>query len=324
MSGYALEGEYMAAPTQDRLAQILAIKQRAGRHSRVPSHWDLERLREIWEKQLIGIEPIDELLPIRIVTLLEVFLRHWIEVLVDHGAPYVERAAKLKVELKYDFAVAASVQGGAVTLGQLISHSVPLSRMDTIAAVFEKLLDQDLFEAVALAVRQRARETEADDAKPIIQDVDAVRRTLARLFEVRHVLVHEFPESKPHGVEEVSQFFRAGIEFMEAVNEELSDRVHGRWPSTQQGMNREAAARAQAAAEELQKLCDEIADKRKDSIHAVQQAWEAFKQVEAERQSDWSAGGSIRPLLFHLAAAGLTRARMKELREWWDESDIEW
>jgi hypothetical protein len=36
---------------------------------------------------------LDELIPARIVTLLEVFVRTWIEDLVDKGAPYVERAA---------------------------------------------------------------------------------------------------------------------------------------------------------------------------------------------------------------------------------------
>ncbi len=311
-------------PAQNRLAQVLAIRQRAGRKRR-PSQWDLEHLQKVWEEQLVDIDPADELVPIRIVTLLEAFLRAWVETLVDHGAPYVERAANLKVDLKFDFAIAASVQGGIVTLGQLISHSIPLSRMDVIASVFEKLLEQDLFEAIAGAVDQREREREGNAAKPIIQDVAALRSTLGRLFEVRHVLVHEFPEKKPHQVEEVSGFFRAAVQFVAAVDEELTDRVHERWPSTQQGMNREAARRAQVAAEELQMLCVEVASTQKDdTIHTVQESWELFKDAEAKRQADWSAGGTIRPMLYHLAAESLTRARMKELQEWLDEYPKEW
>jgi len=36
-----------------------------------------------------------------------------------------------------------------VSLGQLIAHSVPLSRLDAVCAVFEVLLGGDLFGAIA-------------------------------------------------------------------------------------------------------------------------------------------------------------------------------
>ncbi len=80
---------------RDRIAELLSIRQRAGKYKRAPSKFDLERLKDTWHNQLKGIDPTDELIPIRIVTILEVFLRHWIEALIDHGAPYVERASKL-------------------------------------------------------------------------------------------------------------------------------------------------------------------------------------------------------------------------------------
>src|ERR1700730_13809217 len=128
---------------RDRIAELLSIRQRAGKYKRTPSKSDLDRLKDIWDKQLKGIDPTDELIPIRVVTILEVFLRHWVETLIDHGAPYVERASKLKVDLKYDFAIARSLQGGSVSLGQLIAHSLSLSRIDSFSAVLRTLLDQD-------------------------------------------------------------------------------------------------------------------------------------------------------------------------------------
>lgn len=74
----------------------------------------LHRTSEREDQQLL-----DELIPARIVTLLEVFVRTWIEELIDKGAPYVERAASLKAEIKYDFAIARSLHGGLVAMGQL-------------------------------------------------------------------------------------------------------------------------------------------------------------------------------------------------------------
>jgi hypothetical protein len=57
---------------------------------------------------------------------LRCFLRSWLQRLIDRGAPYVERASKLNLNLKYDFAIAHSLQGGAVSFGELFSHSVSL------------------------------------------------------------------------------------------------------------------------------------------------------------------------------------------------------
>jgi hypothetical protein len=122
---------------RDRIEELLSIKRRAGKYKRVPSHYDLTVLKESWEKSVEFGSPIGELIPIRIVTMLEVFLRYWIETLIDHGAPYVERASKLSANIKYDFAIARSLEGGSISLGALIAHSVSLSQLDSIAAIFE-------------------------------------------------------------------------------------------------------------------------------------------------------------------------------------------
>jgi hypothetical protein len=116
----------------------------------LPSHYELVALKETWETQLKGVGPSDELIPVRIVTMLEVFLRHWIETFIDYGAPYVERASKLGANIRYDFAIAHSLQGGSVTLGQLIAHSVSLSRLESICTVFATLLGVDLFKAISV------------------------------------------------------------------------------------------------------------------------------------------------------------------------------
>ncbi len=135
--------------TRNRIAELLSIREREGKHKRTPSSFDVNALKRVWEKQLKEIAPADELIPIKTVTLIEVFLRNWIEELIDHGAPYVERASKLKVDLKYDFAIASSLQGGSVSLGQLIAHSIPLNRIEVVASVFGTLLDGDFFQIIS-------------------------------------------------------------------------------------------------------------------------------------------------------------------------------
>jgi hypothetical protein len=162
---------------RDRIAELTLIRQRADKYRRVPSKSDLNQLKDVWERQLKDVAPTDELIPIRIVTFLEVFFRHWIEALIDKGAPYVERASKLKIDLKYDFAIASSLQGGSVSLGQLIAHSASLSRVESFSSIFGTLLDINYFDAIS-KTRDRWKVRHEPEVGPIIDDISRVLKNL--------------------------------------------------------------------------------------------------------------------------------------------------
>jgi uncharacterized protein YecT (DUF1311 family) len=315
-------------PSRDRISEILAIRSRSGRHAVTPTKWDIERLAEIWAQKLKTIEFGDSLVPIRIVTLVEVCVRGWIEKLVAQGAPYLERAANLKVDLKYDFAIASSLHGQVVTLAQLIAHSVPLGRFENIVSVLQVLLGEDLFASISNVRDQVAVEIKKEPDVPIINDIEDLRRTLGRLFDVRHILVHEFPQVKPHKVSEVDDFLRAATLFVQAVDEMLHARLYGRYPLTQGAMNRDAAERSAAARNELKALCEKIVQElgainfpgaSVSDINDVQNAWQAFCDAEAARESKEVSGGSMRPLIYSSVAERLTRARIEELQRWLDD-----
>ncbi|MCP3414222.1 lysozyme inhibitor LprI family protein [Bradyrhizobium brasilense] len=296
---------------RDPVSEILQIKQRAGRYKRIPSSHDIDALA----RSLAALTSTDQspsLVPVRIVTLIEVFLRHWIEIFIDFGAPYVERGSKLAPGIKYDFAVARSLHGGAITLGQLIAHSVQLSRLDSIVAIFSTLLGKDLFDAVKDA-RDKWKERSEPDVGPIITDVGQTRRVLARLFEVRHIIVHEFPEDLPHRPEEVADFLDAASKFIQALEEEFTFLLYGNVPLSQYEMNRDAADQYQRAKDELEAVCLNIEEFYPD-IREVQRLWQAFKEAEAERMTRNSEGGSIRPMVYSLAAAQITRERITQIQ----------
>lgn len=304
---------------RDRISELLMIKQRAGKYKRVPSHADILSLKDIWEKHFKNIGPADELVPIRIVTMLEVFLRHWIEKLIDHGAPYVERASKLSQNLKYDFAIARSLQGGSVSLGQLIAHSISLSQLEPIASTFNALLDQDFFIALSKVRDRWAVELEGDAAVPIIRDISEVRKTLAKLFDARNILVHEMPKLPPHEVEDVAGFLDQSTEFVQAAEELFASLIYGQYPLTQMGMNADAAKQRESAVAELESVCVQIEGASgSDEIRNVQKLWSSFMEAEADRVTEWDLGGSIRPMIHSSTATSLIKDRIRQLTEWLD------
>jgi hypothetical protein len=302
-------------PRQDRIAEILAIAKRKS----ASSSYDLERLRDTWQTKFKSLKEVDDLLPARIVTIIEVFARSWVQILIDHGAPYVERAAKLKAEMKYDFAIARSLEGRSISLGQLLSHSISLSSVESIASVFDTLLGKKLFQVIASTRSRLSIEHDGDAAVPMISDVQGLQHSIARLFEVRHILVHEFPRNRPFDSDEIEEFFNASIRFIDTLGEELSQQLHGLWPITQQEMNKAAVESWETAKAELEALCQDIAQKSgTTTIFEVQRDWELFGHAEADRQAEEEvgSGGTMRPLIYYSNLETITRARIDELRNW--------
>ena len=306
---------------RDRLTEILEIKQRSGRHKRRLFKWDLERLAQMRANEREDQQLLDELIPARIVTLLEVFVRMWIEELVDKGAPYVERAASLKADIKYDFAIARSLHGGVVTMGQLIAHSLSLNRLEVIFAVFETLLGVNFLHELGRVRRRKIMETPVE---PIIDNLSALRKSLGRLFELRHILVHELPAKRPYEPAEIGQFLEAAQKFVEATDEIINTILYGDYPLTQTEMNTVSGVEFRTADEELTKLCNEIVKfSKSDTIFAVQQHWLAFRKAEADRQTEKFGRGTIRPTIRNMIQRDLTRARISELKLWLENEQDE-
>jgi uncharacterized protein YecT (DUF1311 family) len=303
---------------RDRIAELQTMKQRAGgKYKRCPSYQDMVNLKSSWQANSQSFSELTALVPVRAVTLLEVFLRRWLERLIDKGAPYVERASKLNLNLKFDFPIAKGLQGGVVTFGELFAHSVSLSEMSSICSTFDKILDEDLFEAIRNTRNRWEERQNGRVGEPIIPDINAVRNSIARLLEVRHILVHEFPLESPSTDVELSSLVDNATLFLQAADEHFANLLFPNYPMTQAEMNNQAAHDYAACQDELEKICSQIKENTgREEIDEVQKHWSAFRDAEAERQAQRHLGGTIRGMLYSLGAMNITMARIKELKNW--------
>src|SRR5687768_7320997 len=83
----------------------------------------LEDFQREWAEKYRGARTIGDLVPIRIVTILEVFSREWFAKLIDHGPPYLDHASEIfkANSIKIDFAVSCALQGKTISLGELLA-----------------------------------------------------------------------------------------------------------------------------------------------------------------------------------------------------------
>jgi uncharacterized protein YecT (DUF1311 family) len=316
---------------RDRTDEILEVKKRNPLAHGYLSY-DLERLGQQWLKT----KDVPDFYIVRAVTLLEVFTRRQIAELIDHAKEYTDRAVELSKQIKMDFATVRDVQGRAITLGDIVAHSIPVNSFGQIFSYFETLLGKPLRPLLAGAVDRWRTEVEKLPAEPIIPDVEELASGLSRLFEIRHILCHEIPKSPMYSPSEITDLLDHACRFCKTMEGILSFEKFGLVPLTQSAMNQRAYDDFKKAEEELDKLLSEIRTRlekiksdyfvpgRKPEetwLHTLDDAqakWRAYRDAHCDFDAYLSFGGSIHSLLWAGTARHITKARVEQLQRWWE------
>lgn len=273
---------------------------------------------------ITGIAPLHlQFVPIRLVTVLEVFLREMIAELVDGDEAVFERAEKLVKGAKIDFAFAAHVDRRELTIGDFVAHTVSLNGVDGIMNVMDTLIGG--FGGRLQTVHPRwSEEMEEWPLPPIVTDYEAMMTALTRLFEVRHVLTHELPSGIVLGPEELPKLIHAARTFVEATDWFVIEVLRGSVPQTQIAMNIVADDDLRREEEELEAILKKVAALSgidSDALHELQAAWVDFADRHAGLVASQVEGGSMYPLLWAGEKASLVRDRITQLKGivdgWW-------
>ena len=256
--------------------------------------------------------------------MLEVFTRSWIAVLVDHGEPFIDNAIGLskKLNVKLDFDLLRHLQGQAISFGDLISHTVSINRFEQILGVLSEISGRPLLEAISNAVDRWAVEVEGKAEDPIISDKDAMCRSLARVFEVRHVLCHEVPKSPFYENSEIDGFLRHGLEFVQATAETLNSVLYGKLPLTQGAMTQSAFDKLAAAEFAMEEVLVKVRERwasdptRSELLGESQSRWREYRELRSQIAGDTARGGSMSPMLEAYEALEMTQRRTRILGEY--------
>jgi hypothetical protein len=215
-------------PSKPQIANIEAWAKRRGRNSSsslvISKLGDFKRL---WEAR--SSDEFADFVPIRLVTLIESFMQAAIEELVDHGQPYLERSGEIIKYKKIDFEYIQAISGKKITVGALIAHAISINNFDQILSTLKNILGNE-FRCNLEAVHDRwAVEISGDAQTPIISDFSTMAQNLSRLFQVRHILVHEIPAEQPYKSDEIEGFFTACGEFLSAVDQIVATELRGHY-----------------------------------------------------------------------------------------------
>jgi hypothetical protein len=250
-------------------------------------------------------EAVRDFFVIRLVTLVETFVRRWAAEVIDTGSPFAERAGALveRLKIKINFELSNELYNQRFTMGDLFAHSIHVGSIADIHNVFSTLLGTDIFDLLAGARDSRT-------GYLIVKDVGAMKKNLAVLFELRHKSVHEMPLlKKASPIDDVQTFFRTVEEFTRAFDEAVALLVGGPVPQTQVEMNVLATRELEEGKKAVSHLVASTGWWRDEEFRAVIEGWKGFAGLCA----DWESGmneelpGSGAGMEWSLAMARLTK-----------------
>lgn len=273
-------------------------------------------MRATWAGQHADERYLGDFIIVRLVTILEVFTRGVVAELVDSDVQeFFDRARNLVKDRKLDFLFADSIAKEELTLGDIVAHALSINNLDGLLAVFQALIP-DLGRELPISHPRWAEEADAFPLEPIIKDYDQTKLSIKRLFEIRHVVVHEMPAELPYGREEIDRFCEAVSDFVSALDWLTVKLIENTIPYTQSRRTLSAVENVELAQGELQevlKLAAAIEAIDGGKLQRSQEAWLDFAKRESELYAHKAEGGTLYPALYGERFEELIRYRIEDL-----------
>jgi len=256
--------------------------------------------------------------PVALIACVEGYFRMAIKDLIDTGDPYLSNAEKPASSIKLDFSVIRAVHGKTITVGELVAHSVQLSRLDHIDVVLSTILGTGFLKGLETVTDRWAHEIGGKEIAPILENPNNVFADVARAFELRHIICHEIASAYEIKLQEVARCFESCVAFLRASDEFVSETLHPGAPLTQTDMNIAAWEDLEAKKSELEEAVDKLIarldDAEKRALKKSQGKWLQYCEAWADFVAgDRAGGGTIWPLIYVGAAKATVEMRIQEL-----------
>jgi len=263
--------------------------------------------------------------PVAMIAVVESYFRQSIQQLIDVGDPFAAQAAGLAGQVKIDYEMLKAIGGRATTIGELIGHSVKLSRFDQLNSCVSTVIGQSFTRFLESAPdRWEVEINNRKDAR-ILNNAQQVFSSVGALFEARHIICHESAAAFSLDVARTKELMDGCFEFLLASEKAFMYLMDPNAPLTQTEMNFSAYESLRAVEETLEKKIAAIRDQLEAStlqeFNNAQMLWEGFRDAWVMyKVGPEEEGGSIWPLEFCGEMKFLVRDRLSQLS--WSRDEI--
>jgi len=299
----------------EEIAQVRS-RRRFG-HGMAELTYRLFGLEQMFREHGTNNEELVRYYPVALIACLEGYVRMAIQEIMEKGEPYLSNAEQIARDVRLDFSALRAIHGKRVSLGEIISHNVAMSKLEHVNGVLSKLLGSDLLEGLRSVSSRWEHEVKKKPALPILSKPDEAYAYVQRTFELRHTICHEFASRLELKSDEISKCFDSCVSFLRALNEYINQTLYPDAPLTQTDMNIASGKALEEAKDRLESLCKKIKEglspERIKEFDESQVHWEAYCAAWAHFDSEYSAGGTIRPTLYAGSARSVVEKRIEEI-----------
>lgn len=258
--------------------------------------------------------------PVALIARLESFFRGAIAILLNGDQTRLSRIldSSFGRDHKFDLSVLGAVGNSAITVGELVAHLVPISKLEHVEGFMSLILGRPFFDQLRTAHDRGDVEIRKLPPSPIIGDYQGTLARLARAFDYRHLIAHGTSDTLKLTQEEVAEMLAAGIQFLEASTSVVLDTLHPNAPLTQADMN-EHADRSfhevdKALASKVAEVSAALDDRRRGVLERAQEAWLNFREAHGSFADLYAEGGSMGPMLSSIELSNITSERIEQLQ----------
>lgn len=308
---------------RDIVQELIEIRARGGRSDTYLSQDALE-LAEIVDRSTSEHDAILKFVPIRGVTLIEILTRYMICSLVDSGDPYLRNSQKLFTDhvKTLDFEKMYALHGRHITIGELISHTVPVSNISTLNSIMTDITGLRYFDNLSTVYDRWSVERINREKTPILGPKDTWYPILNRMFKVRHCIVHESCPQDIISRQDARLFAEVVERFLSASREFLLNTLTPNAPLTVAALNAMARKRYSDADADLQERIVRMREMLKDDeqdlalFDDAQSKWEAFRSAQGAFAHDTITGGLFREYVRFYETISITQDRIEFCDRW--------
>lgn len=257
--------------------------------------------------------------PVAAVAVLESHFKFAVSAIVNSGSPYLERGLALAKDRIKSTAIdfIPLLHRKSVTVGELVAHSLAFNSLGSIEIAFDSLFGGKIKNLARDSTHLYSRGQEQGAQARLIEDVDALWKSLAETFERRHILAHEAATNFSVSYVEALEAIKSVKAFTSSIESILWGTVWKDQPLTQYEMNVSAwskysTTRSHLATSLKAALSIATEDGERQRFIKVHLAWKHASVAWTNWEEEEFQMGSIRP---YVAAMTRNTARAERLRE---------
>jgi hypothetical protein len=312
---------------RDFAAEIKALRERSEFNTRFDMSYRLNMLQDIIDSYEIDSAKDIEFLkyfPIKLVAIIESHFRSTVKLLIDHGDPFLKNIPKLNQpnDGKIPIHLLLSLNASEFTLGELIAHVLPSSKLGDMESALNILTEKDLFHELKNFLPETIFEHNKAIAEFYVSLEPLIKRDLIEVYRLRNIFCHELGATEDLKPEKIGLLVKSVSLYVNHLDNYIMTLVYPNNPETTADINNALGHDFRQTEDKLIELINKI-EKASDKIKSpnyervrfnlAQQHWQNFREETSRMAAHSCEGGNMYLQLYLSEMIKITETRLKDL-----------